>query len=559
MADQITTFIQATGKTLSELSAGVPIVVNTVGQTAVIKEVEIQTTGVPVGTEFYLDSSGWQLGDKLTTESAETAADLTYQEGYEYIGESQTYSLKTHAAGVFNGFQSAANSTQIRTYAFTPNSNDIGGTAFTGQYVRAGVGSNVFTQGAADYTQTVGTAMSVVPNLYFYHDGDFYYAVEGNGTLYKRAGGIDGTQTTITGHGGLCWAFDGRYVYTMTNSTQNYTQYDLQTSAFIRTAVTTNVGNTVQSSYCAGQAIDGFYFVRARYSSYIYIIDSSDNSSWYVTGGNVNSTSYGKSMFGVAKHTNGDYICCFRVTNYACPQIQNLGPDLANPVNTAMAKANGGATALTNYSAIMSGATGANNIRPIPYDAFYTVTVVNSGSGNKFAINGVEQETLNLYEGATYKFDQSSSTNAGHPLRFSTTANGTHGGGSEYTTGVTTNGTAGSAGAYTQIVVATGAATLYYYCSAHSGMGGTANTPVRQNQFFISGANQVAWIVDFTDVVPGFNGYTYATAIQYFKTSGGITTGGWNTYCMYGQPINITNANSAFGTVALRSTGVKTT
>ena len=34
----------------------------------------------------------------------------------------------------------------------------------------------------------------------------------------------------------------------------------------------------------------------------------------------------------------------------------------------------------------------------------------------------------------------------------------------------------GSAGAYVQIVVATGAPTLYYYCSSHSGMGGTANT-----------------------------------------------------------------------------------
>ena len=29
----------------------------------------------------------------------------------------------------------------------------------------------------------------------------------------------------------------------------------------------------------------------------------------------------------------------------------------------------------------------------------------------------------------------------------------------------------------TQITVASGAPTLYYYCTNHSGMGGTANTP----------------------------------------------------------------------------------
>ena len=108
----------------------------------------------------------------------------------------------------------------------------------------------------------------------------------------------------------------------------------------------------------------------------------------------------------------------------------------------------------------------------------FTVTVVDD-SGNKYFLDGSNQtgSAITLNEGSTYRFDQSHSSNSGHPLRFSTTSNGTHGGGSEYTTGVTTAGTPGSAGAYTQITVAVGAPTLYYYCTNHSGMGGQANTP----------------------------------------------------------------------------------
>ena len=109
----------------------------------------------------------------------------------------------------------------------------------------------------------------------------------------------------------------------------------------------------------------------------------------------------------------------------------------------------------------------------------YQVTVANSGSGNKFYIDGVEAPTLTFVEGNTYIFIQSDITNRHplvHPLRFSTTSNGTHGGGTEYTTGVVVNGTTGYFGSYTKITVAIGAPTLYYYCTNHSGMGGQINT-----------------------------------------------------------------------------------
>lgn len=122
-------------------------------------------------------------------------------------------------------------------------------------------------------------------------------------------------------------------------------------------------------------------------------------------------------------------------------------------------------------------ATSALGSVSVTADTVYTVTVASYYGANKYYINGSRQATVTLSEGSTYRFDQSDSSNSGHPLRFSTTSDGTHGGGSEYTTGVTTNGTPGSSGAYTQITVASGAPTLYYYCTNHSGMGGTANTP----------------------------------------------------------------------------------
>ena len=107
----------------------------------------------------------------------------------------------------------------------------------------------------------------------------------------------------------------------------------------------------------------------------------------------------------------------------------------------------------------------------------YNVTVADD-SGNKYYISdhSGSAPTLTLKKGNTYKFDQSAASNSGHPLQFSTTSDGTHSGGTAYTTGVTVVGTAGTAGSYVQIVVSDSTpSTLYYYCTNHSGMGGTAN------------------------------------------------------------------------------------
>jgi len=105
---------------------------------------------------------------------------------------------------------------------------------------------------------------------------------------------------------------------------------------------------------------------------------------------------------------------------------------------------------------------------PAPTPVSFTVTA----SGGAFYIDGVLQKTLELYEGNTYIFTYPSA----HPFRFATAADAA--GSTEYTTGVTVDSST-----QITIVVASGAPTLFYYCTNHSGMGGTILTPANISEY----------------------------------------------------------------------------
>ena len=93
-------------------------------------------------------------------------------------------------------------------------------------------------------------------------------------------------------------------------------------------------------------------------------------------------------------------------------------------------------------------------------------------SSMKFYIDSILQADVTLYRGFTYTFDQSASSNSPHPLRLSSTNDGTHGGGTQYTSGVTYTGSQGSNGLLTFTVPLDAPDTLYYYCQNHANMGG---------------------------------------------------------------------------------------
>ena len=100
------------------------------------------------------------------------------------------------------------------------------------------------------------------------------------------------------------------------------------------------------------------------------------------------------------------------------------------------------------------------------------------GSANGYWLDGVESPFLTLVPGKLYYFDQSHSTNSGHPLRFYLEQDKAN----AYTTEITTGGTPGSSGAYTQIGIGTASnennhpAVLHYQCSAHGLMGNAVAT-----------------------------------------------------------------------------------
>ena len=98
----------------------------------------------------------------------------------------------------------------------------------------------------------------------------------------------------------------------------------------------------------------------------------------------------------------------------------------------------------------------------------YTVTVVqDSGGNNVFAINGVQKPVITMKRGSTYTFNQSHSSNVGHPLRIKSDA-----GGQQTTTNAGTLGT--DATVVYQPAYPSAPSDLRYYCTVHgNAMGNT--------------------------------------------------------------------------------------
>ena len=118
-------------------------------------------------------------------------------------------------------------------------------------------------------------------------------------------------------------------------------------------------------------------------------------------------------------------------------------------------------------SASSTSTTTTSTTTTVPEITNIIVTVSNDGSGSEYYLNGSKGSSIIVSNGTKYRFDQSDSSNSGHPLRISTSQEG-----SQYTMNVVIYGTPGNSGAYTEIEITVETpSTLYIYCSYHFGMG----------------------------------------------------------------------------------------
>ena len=141
-------------------------------------------------------------------------------------------------------------------------------------------------------------------------------------------------------------------------------------------------------------------------------------------------------------------------------------------------------TAIDNTKFAAGSGTGTVYVRVNQLSGANVYEFSNTGTGGWF----VPTNYAGIPAGTTLTFDQGDPTNAGHPFRLSETQDGTHGGGVEYTQGVTVLGNAPGTAA-SGITVTFGASTasrLFFYCTAHPGMGRNTISPQRYGAICMS-------------------------------------------------------------------------
>ena len=173
------------------------------------------------------------------------------------------------------------------------------------------------------------------------------------------------------------------------------------------------------------------------------------------------------------------------------------------------------------------------------------VTVSNASGSNRYYLDGSTSpgQTILALTAGYYVFDQSDSTNVTHPLVIGETD-----GAGTYYSSMITEGTIGSLNGYTIVDISAGTPDLYYYCSAHSGMGG-------QIWNFMSATVTSYTVTVVNSASHGQNIYAIDGSTDYYD-AGSLVFNAGTKYAVNVSALNDTSYNAVFGTTIDDSTSI---
>jgi hypothetical protein len=462
--------------------AGKSTEIGLLGTSAVVADLALLGTSDVVADMALLATSD-VISDMNTLATSDIISDLNTLASSDIVNDLNTLA---HADVVsdMNTLATSANVTAMNTLGTSANVTNMAtlgtSTNVSNMATLAGISSLNNLASAHAAVSTVATNLAAVQNFADVYRisssaptssltlGDLYFDTSANELkVYKSSG----------------WAAAGSTV----NGTSNRFEY---TATANQTTFTGSDSNSKTLAYDAGFIdvyLNGVKLANADFTA------TSGTSVVLGTGASVNDI-----LMIVAYGT-------FQLANISINDLTNTPASIGTAGQALVVNSAGNALEYANAS---SAEVYGFNKYYNPSTLVKTVTVQSVGGSNKYFIDGVQQDTLDLYEGNTYIFNYPSA----HPFKFSTTSNGSHASGSEYTTGVTHNSST-----QVTIVVASNAPTLYYYCSSHSGMGGTANTPTPANnavQYITTNQGQdnitESQYANFDDVLFSASGFVFS-------------------------------------------------
>ena len=474
---------------------------------------------VAANVNLYITDKTYQTGDFVNYDSTPLNASVTWA------------ASDTDNTLDLIGMYSNSLLTDMKTTPVEPASANTASTPIEGKEIFTY--NTLQTVGSADYHYYVQSSNRKGNPLWFHNSTDMYLRSPDNGAVYTHANYVaDGGSTTtnasnygLTASDNILWAtnqegpFAMAYVQGVPGSSGSLvnTIADWRaTAATYNTAFTWGLGaitkiagvKTNEERFIVGTST-GFNYVsnddtpvaQAEFTSNAMspptgvsghmigaatiATDATDGTIYIAySGGKIAYVSYTTAApFPTTGYTVFDFPT--GVTNSMVIDVRSEGTSLVLVVSGGQ-----------KYSTSDLGVTWTQSTHYAKFPIGMSVSSI--GGSNKLheATYSTSVNELTFVRGRTYRIYQIHANNNGHPLNFSTTANGTHGGGVAYTDGMTWQmGNPSSTSDYTSVtttvadwntnhatyngearviewtVPSNAPDTLYTYCHAHSGMG----------------------------------------------------------------------------------------